>query len=131
MFGWFKKKSLNAHIHAKMKVRIKGVEFIIRKVDVLNYLEGARVLRQSYDTYQAGGAKDDVQLSHKKIREHLADVIIAGVVSPKIGRKEGEGLVPISDVFIDMEMANALYDKIVEFSYGKKKLKSLGSHERS
>jgi len=127
MFSWFKSKDLASVVHARKKVKISGVEFIIKKLDVLNHLEGANVLQKSFDTYQVpkqGGQSQELAASNlKKLREHYTDIICSGVVSPKIGRKEGDGVVYIGDMFTNWDMVNALYQAILEFSYGKKKTK--------
>lgn len=129
MFKWiFGGQDLESRLRAKKKVRISGVDFIIKKVDVLNYLEGAKVLKQTFDTYQVGKAPESDQVNMKKVREHYADVVISGVVSPQISRKEGEGPIYIGDLFNDWDLLNGLYEAVLEFSYGgKKKLKSSAS----
>lgn len=128
MFGWFKKQDIRAAVHARKLIRVCGVEFVIKRIDVLNYMEGAKVLQQAYDVYKMKGNAQEVESATvKKMREHYRDVICAGVVSPHVGRKEGEGEVWIDDVFQNWELTSGLYEAIVEFTYGKKKLRQLAS----
>ena len=62
----------------------------------------------------------------KKVREHLSDVILAGTIKPQLSRKEEEGKISISELFNDWEIAETLYNEILAFTYGKKKL--MNSH---
>ena len=93
MFGWFTKpKDISEVALQRKKIVVHGVPFEIKKIDVLNYLDGSKTMLQLYDTYKAVGPTDRVALeaSHKKVREHYRDVILAGVVSPKLARKKDE-----------------------------------------
>jgi hypothetical protein len=121
---WFKKKSLEHHLQAKKKVTIKGIEFIIQRIRLLDYLSGAKVMTQTFDTYKTASIDGGKELptSFKKIEEHFADVLIAGVVSPRISRTQGESPICIEDMFKDWEMCSELYEAIMEFTNGKKKI---------
>ena len=124
MFGWFKKKrSLNVLVNPRRKVKVCECEFIIKKIDVLDHAQGLQVLQQHFDTYQ-NAAKQGKELtqSTKKIKEHYVDVILAGVVSPKITRKPTDGLICVTDMFNNFELLEGLYSEIMEFSYSKKKI---------
>jgi hypothetical protein len=124
MFGWFRKNDIERHLKAKKKIKAQGIEFIIKKIDTTNYLDGSKALVQFYDTYQTGlKGSGDVAASMKKVKEHMGDVILAGVVSPQIGRKPGDGIIHIDELFVDWALCEELYQAIVEFTAGKKKRK--------
>lgn len=122
MLSWFRSKSLVDYLNETKKVRIKGVNFRIKRIDVSNHLDGSKVLLQSYDIYKSGADKEQAP-NQKKIKEHFAQVLVAGIVSPKISFKKEEGGVCVDDLFIDWEMVYKLYESIMFFTYGKKKVK--------
>jgi hypothetical protein len=77
-------------------------------------------MMQAYDTYKSG--KADIEVSEKKIRAHVAEVLVAGVVEPKLSHKEnGEGVF-VQDLFVNPKITNTLYEQIIAFTYGKKKI---------
>lgn len=132
MFGFFRSKDPARVIGAKKKVKIGGASFIIKKVDVLNYVEGAKVLQQTFDVYASGKTQDPgANVSIKKMKEHYTDVITSGVVSPRISRKPDDGEIFMDDLFCNWDILNGLYEAIISFSYGKKKLRSSGLRARS
>lgn len=116
-------KKINEHLYATKKIRIKGINFKIKKLNPLHYVEGAKVLKQSFDLYKTNNNKD--LLSDKKVIEHLSHVLVYGVDSPKISFKKEDGGVFVDDMFIDIELVFELYNAIMEFTYGKKKLNRL------
>ncbi len=132
MFGWFRKKSLESQIHARKLVKVCGVEFVIKRIDVLDYIQGSKVLQQSFDTYKMKGASvPEEEVNNKKIRDHYTDVICSGVVSPYVSRKPEKGHILITDLMTNWELTSDLYAAIVEFSYGKKKLRHAKSLAKS
>lgn len=105
-------------------VRVKGIKFTIKKVNMINYLDGSKVLLQAYDTYKMGKSETH-PMNDKKIKEHFSHVLVSGIQSPKLSHtKDGEGTW-VEDLFIDWDLVNELYSKIIEFTYGKKKLNKL------
>lgn len=124
MIRWLKQlffgKKLEDHLNETKIVRVSGVRFKIRKLNMLNYLEGSQVLLRYFDTYKSGQVPD--QLSTKKVNEHVAQVLVAGTVQPKLSLKEGDGVQYVYDLFSDAEMVNGLYSEILTFAYGKKKV---------
>ncbi len=128
MFGWlWKKKTLERHLEQKKKVTIRGVDFIIQRIRLLDYLSGAKVMTQVFDTYKSALAEGkELPPSWKKVEEHFADVLIAGVVSPRISRQPNDGPIYIQDMFKDWELCSELYEAIMEFTNGKKKTLGIG-----
>ena len=137
MFEFLKRKSLASALNATRRLRIKGVVFEIQKISPAHFMEGGKVMRKTMDTYKTKGEQDkDAQVSDvnwDKVKSHMGDVILAGVVNPKLSRKENEdqNAVWIDKLFTDWEMCNQLYEAIVAFTYGKKKLMSRDMREQS
>ena len=128
MFGHFREKNLKKFLTETRYIKVKGFEFVIKKINVMNYLEGNKILLQSYDTYtnaRLNKTPIDESALNKKLVEHYTDVICSGVVAPKIVRKPTDDSTEIlvDVLFNDMEIVNGLYEQIIEHTYGKKKLK--------
>lgn len=120
MLNIFKSKSLADRLNKTKLVRIYGIKFRIRKLNALDYMDGSRAMIQSYDEYQIGKSKNpDTDI--KKIKRHFTDVIMAGVVSPKLSRKKDDEGLYVENLFTDFDLANELYTSIMLFTYGKKK----------
>lgn len=130
LFDFLFTKQLSTVLGRTYKVKIHGVKFELRKIHPLDFLDGSKAVTQVYATYEEARKEKNVEAilqSSKKIKEHYADVFLASVVSPKLVRKEEDqdkGIF-VDNLFTDWDLANALYNKISEVSYGKKKLKRL------
>lgn len=123
MFGKYKEHNLKNFLTETKYVKVKGFEFIIKKINASNYLEGTKIMLQSYDTYTNAKAGSNETASYSKILDHYGDIICAAVVSPKIVRKESEDPKEIwlDLLFNDMELVTGLYEEIITHTYGKKK----------
>jgi hypothetical protein len=125
MLSWLFGKSLQSYLNETKTIRISKIKFKIKKINTLNYLEGAKVLVQVYDTYKTKGNVNDMShmMSDKKIVDHFSHVIVAGVVEPKLSyTKNGDGIF-VEDLFCDWGLVSTLYNEIIELTYGKKKTK--------
>ena len=128
MLKWFKSiffgRELFDVLNETKKVRVNGIRFIIRKINILNYVDGSNIIRQSYDTYKIGKSDGtNSQVSQEKINEYLCQVLVAGVAHPKLSfNKEGPGLF-VEDLLVDGDMVEKLHEHILWFTYGKKKMK--------
>jgi hypothetical protein len=125
MLSWFFNKSLKSYLNETKTIRISKIKFKIKKINTLNYIEGAKVLKQVYDTYKTKGNVNDMaqMMNDKKVIDHFSHVIVAGVLEPKLSyTKDGEGIF-IEDLFCDWGLVSNLYNEIMEFTYGKKKMK--------
>ena len=128
--GWFTKKEVDFRklLMAEKKIKIDGIPFVIRKIEVLDYLEGARVLTETFGTYKTGNEKSlasDIDVNNiKKIKKYLTDVICAGVVKPKFTREDTSddpNIIPIKELFTDWQLAQKISQEIFEYTNGKKK----------
>lgn len=123
MLNLFSGKNLRNVLSQTKTLKIRGVKFEIKRIHCIEYLEGQKVLKKSFDTYQKSFNEDTIvdDVNWKKTKEHMMDVILSGVVTPILARKkEGPGVF-IEDLFNDWEMINLLYSNIIEYTYGKKK----------
>lgn len=131
MLNWLFGRSLESNLNETKKVRIKGTRFTIRKVNVLDHLDGSKVMMQAYDIYKVGNVSQVNEASEKKIKEHFSQVLVAGVVSPPLSFKEGGPEICVDRIFVDWELVNELYTEIMTLTYGKKKVKQSISREQS
>lgn len=122
---WPFSKRLDDVLHGTKKVKIKGVVFRIKKIDPLSYLDGSKAMQKCFEVYdnkKKDEAKMMTEADMKKVKEHIRDVVLAGVVSPKLSRKESEDGFFVDKLFVDWELVDRLYAEIVAFTYGKKKV---------
>jgi hypothetical protein len=133
--NWIFGKDLTDAIHATKVVRAGGVRFKIKRINVLNHMEGLNVLIQTYATYdQKRQAEklpepDAVKLL-EKIKPIYRDIFLAGVVHPKLVAKKGEPGQLVDDLFDDWDICHDLYEQIMTFT-NKKKTKRPTSLNRS
>jgi hypothetical protein len=126
-FKWIFNKDLNSYLNETKRIKVNGVNLIIKRINTINYLEGAKVLKQTYDVYKTKSAESNLPVSDKKIIEHFSHVLVSGVVSPKLSyTDDGNGLF-VEKLFVDWDMVVSIYNSILEFTYGKKKMKQLMS----
>lgn len=125
MLSWlwnlFFTKDLLAELDKTKTVRIKGFRFIIKKISPLDHLKGSKVMLQAYEVLKMGKGQEK-ESSEKKIKEHLSEVLLVGVVHPKLTPKEDEPGIFIDKLFVDYELVNELYSQIIQYTYGKKKI---------
>ena len=130
-------KSLFMALNESRKVRVQGVRFLIKKVDVLAYLNGSSVLVERYSEYKTKAPQPPKELTGKQeeeARQHMAEVLVAGVVSPRLVHKQDQavgGAVFVKDLFVNLDLVSELYAEIMAFTYGKKKVKRFFSLRRS
>lgn len=133
MFKFMKRMIFGNNLHDVLDetkvIRINGVRFIIKKIGVLDYASGAKVLLQYHETYKSNAKENkpmDTNLE-KKAKEHYSHVLVAGVVSPRLSHFDDGVGVFIDKVFVDFELVEKLYTEIMTFSYGKKKVQMSNS----
>lgn len=124
MLNWLFGRDLKKVLAQTKKVTVKGIRFKIKKVNLLNYLDGSKILLQHFDTHKTKVEKaSTITVSEEKVKQHYKQVLVAGVVEPKLSLSEEEGCILVDELFIDWEVVNLLYLQIVEYTYGKKKVK--------
>ena len=132
--SWFIKqdRSLTKALNPTKKLKIEGILFEIRKINPIDYLAGYKALSSSFDLYGSDAGKSVDALTSDKIKKHYIEIFTASVISPKLKRKndESEGLY-VDALFNNWDICERLYMSIMEFTYGKKKLKSLSYQRKS
>lgn len=124
MFDWLFGRNLDDVVNETKKINVRGIRFHIRKINLLDHLDGAKVLTQVFDTHKTKGEKAAAIQNAKteKIQAHLTDVFMAGVISPKLTRKREDPGVLVDSLFMDWGIAFDLYNEIMLHTYGKKKM---------
>lgn len=132
MLNFFRRKKLEDIILDTKTIRIKGVKFVLRKINVLDYLEGNRVLQEVFKSSRDLSSGNPASaLNDKKVKEQFAQVLCAGIVSPKLSLTDDpEKGLHVEKLFVDWDMVNRLYEQIILFTYGKKKFKRSDSLAR-
>lgn len=133
MFAWLKRtRSLNEALCKEFPVKVHGVLFKLRKLDPLAYVAGTKALQMHFETYKTEGQKkqlaEAIGSNPERVKEHIIDVIMYSVVEPKLSRKDNDEGIFVEKLFSDMDLVDELYLKIIEVSFGKKKLNRLRSH---
>ncbi len=126
MLNWFFNlftKDLSKVLSETKTFRFKRTRFIIKKIDVLDHTRGAQVMMQTFDIHKTASAKTPDIQSDKKIREHYVQVLMAGVVHPRLKMKAEDVGILVDDLFVDWDIISKLYSEIMTFTYGKKKMK--------
>ena len=131
MFGLFRSRSLEDAINATKKVKVCGIKFVIKKLDPMATMDGSKILQKTYDIFEVG-AKDAPAAPQKseKIKAYFRDVFMACVVSPRLYRTQAEATenagIWVDGLFTEWDIIEGLHTEIIYYSYGKKKLKSVG-----
>lgn len=125
MFLSFWKKSDKDKILGLKTIKINGVLFTIKKIDVTDYISGSKVLFSIWEDWSEKKRNDsEMNVNIEKTKSIYRDVFMAGVVKPKLSRTETEcENIFVDEIFNDWEMANKLYSEIMEHTIGKKKMK--------
>lgn len=124
-------KNLNDVLNATKVIRINGVRFVIKKISILDYASGAKVLLQYHDTYKPNVKDQKIDANaEKKVKEHYAHVLVAGTVSPRLVYTDKEPGVHVETMFVDFDLVEKLYNEIMLFTYGKKKAQTLSSPKK-
>lgn len=121
-----KEKTLSQALHPTKRVKIEGIIFEIRKINPLDYMAGYKVVAKCFDIYSKEDSQAQADLTNiDKIKKHYADIFSLAVISPRIARKEGEEGLQAEALLMNWDIAEKLYEEIISFSYGKKKIQQL------
>lgn len=124
---WPFRHTLKDHLHRTKTIKVEGVSFQIKKLSPLEYLEGTKVMLELFSIYRKGQTAivDENSLKNlEKTKSFLIDIILGGVVSPKLSRKKEEctpDSIWIEELFSDWTFAQKLGQEILSYTYGKKK----------
>jgi hypothetical protein len=102
----------------------------------MDFMAGFKSVVQPYEIYKTKGEKqvqeslEMIQNQNKKLKEHYADVFLSAIIEPKLKRNDiaEEPGIYVYHLFSDFALATELYQKIMELTYGKKKLRHYISH---
>ncbi len=128
LIKWLKELLLGkdlSSISGSKWVRVKGVRFLIKKIDVSNHLEGLAVLMKQSSTYDDKREQDKAIKAApdlSKMKGVYRDIFLAGVVEPKLCRNEGDRGQWVDALFCDWDFCTELYVQIMKFTQGKKKV---------
>ena len=127
MLGFFRRTvDLKDHLRQTKKIRIKGVNFEIKKVGMNDHLAGLNVILKTRELYKREKPTDPAVIleDESKVKKFMRDFIYAGVVAPKLTMKEpvDDGAIHVDELLTDIDLCQELTVAIIEHSYGKKKL---------
>lgn len=115
----FRNRKLEDALNETKIVFIHKVRFRIKKLDPFAYMDGSNAIAQVFQTWEQ--KRELTEPNMKKVKDHYRDVFLAGVVEPKLARKQEDEGVFVDNLFTDWGLANELYSAIMGFTYGKKK----------
>jgi hypothetical protein len=122
---WFRRKTLDAHFNETKRVVVNGVIFKIKKINPMDHLQGMNCLQKIYNIYKTAKEKgtstpDNEIETLKKIQNYCRDILLAGVVTPKLSAKaDGTGY-HVDQILADFKMTQELAGHILKFTYKKK-----------
>lgn len=121
-------KSFIDTINETKKVKVDGIVFHIKKISILSFLAGLDVMTEHYAEHR--NKKPEKRLDEKqikKIKEHFTDVFLASIVNPKFCLSSDvdklNDHLAIDHLIDQWELSQKLYEKIMQYTYGKKKIK--------
>lgn len=120
---WPFSRKLEDVLNKTKTIKVHGIKFKVKKLDPTNYLEGSKIMLQVYDIYkiQKEVGIDDPNKTIPKLKDHYKDVFLAAVLEPKLARKESDEGIFVDNLFTEWDLAHKLYEKIMDYSYQKKK----------
>jgi hypothetical protein len=119
-----KELTLSEYLIQTKKINISGVSFVIRKINIMDYIEGRKVLSQYRDVYKTAPEKEKAQKlreTTEKLKKFYKDIIMAGVVEPQIDQKDGGQGIFVERLFDDMGLCEKLVSEIVNHTHNNKK----------
>jgi hypothetical protein len=116
---------LRTHLSTAKKVKIRGVIFHLKKIQIMDYLEGARVMQEMFSVYKTKAEKTRIDKEMvqnlEKAKKYMTDIIMAGVIKPELTRDPNDSTkIHVDEIFNDWIMAQELTKAILELTHGKK-----------
>jgi hypothetical protein len=114
-------RDLKKALNQTLLVNVQGVRFRIKKLDPFSFMDGSNAISSIFQTYEQKREMSEANMA--KVRDHYRDVFLAGVIEPKLVRKQDDDqdAILVDKLFTDWTLANELYSSILSFTYGKKK----------
>lgn len=134
MFKWlFGHKKLEDVLNERKKIRVRGVDFVIRKVSPIHYMNGSRILARAYEVYKTSATQGkENEFSQKAVVQYYSELFCAAIVEPELSMKANvEGKLFVEHLMTDWGLASEIHDEIFAYTYGKKKLRRSLSLARS
>ena len=113
-------------INETKKIRVCGIKFEITKLSVLDHIQSNKTLLKAYGEWNEKKGDENIKITDsymKKLKAHYSDCFLQSVVAPKISRKAEDGGIWVEHLFTDWDLAEELYNQIMIYTYGKKKVK--------
>jgi hypothetical protein len=127
MFGLFRREvALHDYLRRTKKVRVNGIGFEIRKVDLKDHAEGLNIILNLHQLYvrkkDRDGLKSAVVQDEKKLKDFMRHFLYAGVVAPRLTLKNPpeDGATSVDELMQDVDLAQKLCTQVLQYSYGKK-----------
>lgn len=120
---FFKRDNLKRLLGIK-KIKIKGVLFTIRKINIQDHVEGYKVLLRIYDDWNNKRKdKDLTENALQKTKEVYRDIFLKAVIKPALSKDGKNESIGVDELFIDWDLAHKLFNEIMSNTLGKKKTK--------
>jgi len=129
---WPLGKPLKDHLQETKTVRVRGVKFEIRKLDVLKHMEGYKTLLKTFAVYEDKKQIEskDVPVNYEKAKDVYRDIFLSSVIKPKLSSSKDEPGQFVDDLFGDWDLCNGLYEAILGYTYGKKKVSVISLRQK-
>jgi hypothetical protein len=129
LYSWVFRRRLSDALCPTRVVWVHRVPFVIRRLSPLDYLDGSKATRSTFDTYKTSKAQP-AEVNLKALKDTYVDVFMAAVMDPPLSRKvpaPGAKEIWVENLLTDWSLATELYQEILLFTYGKKKFSQLSS----
>lgn len=137
MLNWIKQRlfgiTLDQALNQTKKVRCCGVNFQIRKIDPLQWMQGSDAAVNTIATWTDKRKMDkaqeqqDTEKALKGLREHQKETFLVAVAKPVLTVDGADDSINVDEIFAIPGLADELYQQILYYTYGKKKITSLMS----
>ena len=122
---WPFNRSLQNRLYQTKVVRACGIKFKVKKLNILNHLEGLNVLVDNYATYEKRKEQDKIPASENlkyldKVKKVYKEIFLATVLEPKLTDDRSTEGQYIDDLFGDWDLCHELYNQIMIYSNKKK-----------
>lgn len=125
-FGFGRSVELKDYLRQTKKIKVNGIKFEIKKLNLDDHLAGLNVILKMRDLYKKEKPTDPAVVIEDagKMKKFMRDFLYAGVAYPKLSLKDPveDGCIAVDELLNDIELAQKLTFLIIAYAYGKKKL---------